>query len=691
MIDYSISGDICILRLNNPPLNAINFQLLEALTAAIKRAHADTAVQGIIITGSDDHFSAGADVTMFEEIKTPEEAKRMSRVFQEAFDEVENSRKPVVAAVAGAVFGGALELAMACHCRVCAQSARLGMSEVKLGINPGAGGTQRLPRLIGLEAALEMLLTGRPINADDALGKGLVDVVCSKDRLIEAGRSLLQSCQRPVVASKRIDKISDKQTNEKAFGRAQRLVQSMRPGNSAPLLILEAVATGCAQSSAAGLYKEQEAFARCIDTPAARSLIYLFFATRKTGKIPDYDAIVPQAVDRVAVIGMGTMGSGIAQAFAVAGKSAVVFDAEARTVEKAIEGIKASLGRKIKRGSMTRQQADSALKRLSPVGKMIDIGPVDLVIEAIFENIEVKQSLFEQISTVFPEKTIIASNTSTIDLDVLAAKLAHPKRLIGLHFFNPAHSMPLVEVVQCKTTDPATVAAAMKCMKDLHKTPILVKNSIGFAVNRIFIPYFMEAFQLLQEGASAGEIDDAMTQFGFAMGPLATIDMTGIDILAMTDCQMQAAFPYHLPLPAVVRELTGQGLLGQKTGSGVYKYEKGDTTAKPSDQLPAVCERVRREYAISPRAIGPGEITDRLVLRLVGEAFHVVEEKIAQRESDIDVASVLAAGFPDFRGGVLKYADELGINTIKTRLDTLAGRLGDRFRPCSYLLNKIGE
>jgi 3-hydroxyacyl-CoA dehydrogenase/enoyl-CoA hydratase/carnithine racemase len=690
MVDFIISNGMCILQLRNPPLNAITIQLIDELTAFISRANAQDNIKGIIIMGSDEHFSAGADVNIFEKMTTAEEARDISRRFQEAFDVVENSSKPVAAALAGMVLGGALELAMACRFRVCTPTSRFGMSEVKLGINPGAGGTQRLPRIVGPEAALEILLTGRPINADDANRIGLIDAISEKDRIVETCRNLLSTSPLPTAASCRTDKISDQSSNEKAFQNAQKLLERSRPEIIAPQQILEAVKTGVEHSFQSGLLKERDAFARCMETIAARNLLYLFLATRKTGKVPESDSGTPRAIDRVAVIGMGAMGSGIAQAFAHAGKSVIVFDSHAPNVEKALKGVAESLERKVKRGAMNEQQALDIQKRIAPVGSIADIGRIDLIVEAVFEDSAVKQTLMDQLGVACSGETIIASNTSTIDLDLLAGRLPEPGRFMGLHFFNPAHSMPLVEVVQCKTTSPDVTTAAMRCMKDLRKTPVLVKNSAGFAVNRIFIPYFMEAFALFEEGASPREIDASMTKFGFPMGPLSTIDMTGIDILAMTDRQMQAAFPYHLPVPRIVRELVGLGLLGQKTGAGVYKYQKGDTTPRANDRAEMLVDSIRRVSGAAARAIGVDEMVDRLVLRLVGEAFRVVEEGIVGRESDLDVASVLGAGFPDFRGGVLKYAYDQGIDNSITRLRTLADKFGERFRPCQYIINKMG-
>jgi len=692
MIEYSKSDGICIVRLNNPPLNAIGFELLEELTAAVNRANADEDVRGIIVTGGDSHFSAGADVNIFKEIDSAEEAVRMSRIYQEAFDAVENSQKPCAAAMTGNVIGGALELAMACHFRACTHKTKLSFPEVELGINPGAGGTQRLPRLIGAEAAIRMLLTAKPVDAANALHLGLVDKVCEADELIEAACELLQSGEprRAGVTSQRTDKISDSAANDEAFKQAQKLIEKVRPEIIAPKRIIEAVRTGIDDSYQAGLKKEQEAFAECMETLATRNKIHLFFATTKTGKVSELQAASPTKITTTAVVGTGSMGTGIAQAFAASGLAVVITDAEKEAVEKALVRIGKSLERKVERGRMSRQHADEILRRISTAKNWDDIGAADLVVEAVIEDVAVKRAVLSQIEAVCRDDAIIASNTSTIDLDALAENLTNPQRLIGLHFFNPAHAMPLVEVIRREKTEPGVIATAMKLVKDIRKTPVLVKNRAGFVVNRLFIPYFKEAFQLLEDGAQPRAIDAAMVDFGFAMGPLTLIDMAGIDILALTDKQMCNAFSHHLPLSQIAMSLVERGCLGQKTDAGVYKYQKGDYTPQDSDLTRSIIAGVQKESGKTARDIDADEIADRLILRMVAEAFYVVEEQIAQRESDIDVAMVLGTGFPDFRGGVLKYAHDLGIGEVIRRLESLAERFGERFRPCKFLQEKTG-
>jgi 3-hydroxyacyl-CoA dehydrogenase len=519
---------------------------------------------------------------------------------------------------------------------------------------------------------------------------GLVDVVCRNDQLIEAARELLESGELPAGASRRADKVSDVRINDKAFEQAQKLIQKSRPEIIAPKKIIEAVQVGLAESYQAGLRREQEAFAECMDTLATRNKIYLFFAGRKTGKVPDLQTVAPAKIATAAVVGTGSMGAGIAQALAAAGLAVIVNDADEKAIDTALGRIRKSVQRRVERGKIPRRRADKLIERISVADNLQGLAPADIVIEAVFEDTAVKRSVLSQIEAVCRSEAIIASNTSTINLDELAEKLTHPQRLIGLHFFNPAHSMPLVEVIRRNGTDPDVIATAMKFVKDIRKTPVLVNNREGFVVNRLFIPYLKEAFRLLEDGAEARVIDAAMVEFGFAMGPLTLIDMAGIDILALTDRQMCRAFPHHVPLSRIAASLVEQGCLGQKTCKGVYKYRQGDYTPRDSHLAGDIIANVQRELGKTPREVEAGEITERLVMRMIGEAFRVVEEKIAQRQSDIDVAVVLGAGFPDFRGGVLKYAYDLGIDKVVSRLESLADEFGERFRPCEFLRNEAG-
>ncbi len=698
MIHYDVSERICVLRLDAPPLNVITFALLDELRAATRRANDDSNVQGIVITGDAGHFSVGADISIFKEIASAEDAVRTSRIFQEAYQEIEDSPKPVVAAVAGGMMGGAVELAAVCHFRVCAGKTWFSMPEVNLGINSGAGGTQRLPRLIGVGPALDMLLTGKPVDSAKALKLGLVDAVCEGGELTACAGEILQSMKSPRTACRgdaesceiirtrdRVDRLEDDAARETLFAEAEQQVAEGRPEIIAPRKILEAVKIGLEESFEAGLRKEQEFFADCMATPATQNKIYIFFAHRETGKVPYLGDVKPAEVAKAAVIGMGSMGTGIAHALMIAGVPVVVRDEDDAILEKGTAKITGSIEGRVKQGKLDPERAGGMLKLLATTTDWQEIADADLVIEAVFENTAVKHTVLRRIEDVCGDDAIIASNTSTISLDVLADAMQRPERLIGMHFFNPAHRMPLVEVIRREATPAGVMATALQFAGRIRKTPVLVRNREGFLVNRIFIPYLKEAFWLLEEGADAAAIDAAMVEFGFPMGPLTLIDMAGLDILAMTDDVLRRAFPQHGPLSPVAVRLVERGHLGQKTGAGVYRYEKGDYTPFHSRDAEEIVADVRRQQGRTPRRIDADEITDRLVLRMVSEAFHVVEEGIAQRESDIDAAMVLGTGFPDFRGGVLKYARDRGLDRVAARLEELASQCGRRFSPCELL------
>ena len=738
MIDTTVSEGLALVCLKSPPVNAISFRLLEALRSAVRRAIDQPEVEAIVITGGPKHFSAGADLEIFQEIRSDDDAAAASRTFQEAFQEIEDSPKPVIAAVAGHVLGGALELAMACHFRVADPQSRFSMPEVRLGINPGAGGTQRLPRLVGPEAAIEMLLTGQAIDAQRAMNLGLIDAISSVDTTgATAGLSssvpgttvglpncvpgtagqassgtrpgsadALVACAAEVLRAwkggsadatlsarrtgRRADKVQDTAVNGRALARAEELFATVRPEIIALRQITEAVRVGLEQSFQAGLLYEQEAFRQCMRTPAAKNKVYVLCASRQTAKTAGPVTASPTRIARAAVVGAGTMGTGIAQALIVAGIATVVCDESEAALSAANRKIQASLDSRVRQGRLTAAEAQQTAGLLITSTDWQPIAGVQGVIEAVFENIEVKRTVIARLEEICSPDTIIASNTSTINLDVLAQRMQHPERLVGMHFFHPAQRMPLVEVIRREATSPDVAAAALQWAKTIGKTPVLVKNREGFLVNRLFIPYLKEAFWLLEEGASPAQIDRVMVKFGFAMGPLVLIDMSGVDILVLTDALMRRAFPHHGALSSIALRLADEGLLGQKTGSGVYRYEKGDHTPHPSDDAGRIIADVRRQRGAAPCDVSDEEITRRLVLRMVAEAFCVLEEGIIQRGSDLDVAMVLGTGLADFRGGVLRYAYDLGLNEVLTQLEELTEKCGPRFSPCRLLREEAG-
>ncbi len=689
MIDYEISRRLCVLRFNRPPLNTIDQALLGALREAIARAENDSAADALVLIGSAEHFSAGADIHIFETIHSEAEARALSQEFQQAFGRIEECSKPVVAGLAGRVMGGALELALACHLRVAARDAQLSLPEVRLGILPGAGGTQRLPRIIGPAKALEAMLTGRPIGAAEAQRLGLVDAVCPGEELIDGARRLLQSGQPARRSRDRTERLGAGDL-ESAIAQAEATVRTLPPELLAPRRIIACLSAGARGSFNAGLSAEREAFAECVLSPAAQNRFYAFFATRQTGKLPELAGVETREIDQAAVVGMGSMGTGIAQALAAAGVSVTVFDQDPAATERGLGRIRQSLERRVADGKMAAAQAEAALARIAPAGEFAALGAADLVIESVFELLEVKRAVLRQIEAVCGDETILATNTSTLSLDALAEGLRIGERLIGMHFFNPAHSMPLVEVVRRKGTSQRVAATTLRFAKRLGKTPIVVNNREGFLVNRVFVPYLAEAFSLLEEGASPRQIDSAMVQFGFPMGPLTLSDMTGIDIVVHAHRELQKAFPYHGPLSQVAHRLVALGRTGQKGGAGVYRYEPGSRTALDDGVLGAAVADVQRsKTGAGPNGFKPplsaGELTRRLVGRMIAEAFRVLEENVARSEADLDAAMILGTGFPDYRGGIVRYARSRGLDTVCAELENLTETCSERFAPSRYL------
>lgn len=677
MIHSSLTDGVCVLRLDAPPLNTINFALLHQLEELISRAAADRQVCGVVIAGRADHFSAGADLHLFEQIESAEDAVRVSRVFQDAFQAIEDCPKPVAVALAGRVIGAALELASACHLRVAAPGARFSLPEVTLGINPGAGGTQRLPRLIGTGPALGMLVDAETLTADRGLQLGLLDRIAPEAELIDACCRLLAEQPAPQRTRQRTDKIADRHANTAAFDEAHARIARGRPEIIAPRMILDAVRTGLEQSFTAGLEFEQAAFAECMATPAARAKIYVFFARRQAGKDPAGGSPLP--IRRAAVVGMGTMGTGIAQALVVSGIPAVVRDEEQRFLDRGRERIRASLDKRVSQGKLTPDRAAEILGRLTTTTRWEDLADADLIVEAVPEELTLKRSVLERLAQAAPQ-AMLTTNTSTLSLDDLAVGLPRSEQLLGLHFFNPAHHMPLVEVIHRESTPADLVATGLGLVRALGKTPVLVRNREGFIVNRVFVPYLQEAFALVEEGTEPAVIDQAMVEFGMPMGPLAVSDLAGLDVLLWAQQVLAQAFPRHGPLSPIVARLVERGDRGQKTGAGLYRYEKGDPTPRPS---PAADEIVAAARTERPAAVPTtnDEIVRRLVLRMVCEAFYLVEERVVQRESDVDLAMVLGTGFPEFRGGPIHFARALGLDRVVAELENLAGRLGPRYAP----------
>jgi len=734
VIELTVANRLAVARLNQPPAHLLDPPLLDRLCSVLDQALADAGIELVLLRGDDRLFSGGADVELFHGIRSAADAVALSTRFQAAFRRIEDSPKPVVAALAGHVVGGALELAMACHARIAAPQTRFSMPEVHLGINPGAGGTVRLPRLIGVQPALEMLLTGSPIDAQTALSRGLIDMIAEPHQWPAAAEALFNAFDAsaagaagssdrlaPWRTTRRDDRLGSAEERQAAWRWADEVIARCRPELIAPREILDTVRRGVEESSDAGFRAEGLAFARCMATAAAQDKIYLFMARKAADKSPQIapiatapvfsqsdaarrpenetatrpqseavacpeskTAALPPPIRRAAVVGLGTMGAGIAQALAEAGIDVLGVDPCAAAVASARTRIEQSWQRRRSQGKLDPRTHEELAARLRLTVAAEPDSPCDLLIEAVVEDPALKREVLARGEAAVTPEGIVATNTSTINLDDLAPALKRPARFLGMHFFHPAQSMPLVEVIPRAGTTAEVAAAVVALVKRLKKTPIIAANREGFVVNRLFIPYLKEAFWLLHEGAAAEQIDRAMTDFGFAMGPLQLIDMSGLDILVKTDAVMQRAFPYHGPLPPAAARLVEHGLLGQKTSAGVYRYEPGDRTPRPNPAAEEIIAAVRLEQ---PRdaAVAASEIADRLVLRLAVEAFRALDEQLVGRPGDLDVAMVLGTGLADFRGGPLRYARRRGLGDVLARLSSFERLHGARFAPPTSL------
>lgn len=685
MIEYNVSDGLCVLQLNNPPHNTLSFDLLSDLRASLGRAGDDESVTWILMCGKEETFSTGADIQLFEAISGHQEAREVSRRFQEAFAEVEGSEKPIAVFLAGRVMGCGMELAAACHYRVCEPDAVFCMPGVNLATMPCGGGTQRLPRLVGPAMALDMLLTAGDVTSTEAKEAGLVDAICSPGDYESHVRAVFSAGTPWRKTMDITDKITDAPDAEMALAIAEGRIGATRPEIVSPRKITDSVRAAVELPPDEGFAREREAFASCMSAPAARNKIYLLLATRKAGVIHSLATVSPRPVATVGVIGMGTVGAEVSRAIAEHGYRVTIFDEHQETLTAAIEWIGTSLENRVSAGQMTRAEAARLRGRIVDINRWDRLAEADIMIEALHEDAALKRSAVKQLESVCGEDVTIATNTSILPLDDLASVMIHARRLIGMHFFVPAHHAPLVEIVRLAGTGTGVVAGAVDFAQSIGKTPVLVENRPGYIVSRMLVPYMKEAFRLLEEGADPRVIDGVIEGFGFPKGPLAMADAVGLDVLIRADRELRNTYGHwELPSP-IAMGLLDAGYTGVRSGAGVYKYSTGNP--KPYDHGGAadIIRAVREGGTAARGNIESPEIIQRLLLRMINEAFAILGEKIVQQESDIDLASVMAGGFPDFHGGVLRYARSLGPLNIASRLSKFARGFGRRYTPCASL------
>ncbi|MCM2319434.1 MAG: 3-hydroxyacyl-CoA dehydrogenase NAD-binding domain-containing protein [Pseudomonas sp.] len=672
LIDYSLDNELALIGLGRAPVNALGLTLRQELQAAFRQASADPAVKAMVVYGRGLPFCAGADIAEFGG------AAFDAPALPQLLIELAGSAKPMVAAVGGLALGGGLELAMACGYRISEPKARLGMPEITLGLLPGAGGTQRLPRLIGAETALETILSGQPLRAERALELGLVDrLATSAETLLDEARAYARelvlagapaqpSAPHAAPGADLPDNFFVDYTARKS---------GLWKGQVAPHLALEAVRIACEQPLEIGLARELELFVEAMESPQSKALRHLFFAEREAGKVPGIDASLPlRPIRKVAVIGAGTMGGGIAMNFANIGMPVVLLEQKREALDRGLAQIRKNYEISAKRGKLTQEQVEQRMALLAGTLDYADLADADLVIEAVFESMEVKRQVFATLDEVCKPGAILATNTSTLDVDQIAAFTRRPQDVIGLHFFSPANVMRLLEVVRGKETALDVLATALKLGKQIGKLPVVSGVCYGFIGNRMLEPYAREAHRLLLEGATPAQIDRVLTDLGLNMGVLSMYDLVGIDVGYLIRTPLREVLARDPSYYRLADELYALGRYGQKTGRGMYIYEGRERQDDP--EVLAMAERLATELGIQRREISDQEIHDRCLFMLINEGLQILDEGIALRAGDIDLVWTCGYGFPTWLGGPLHYAEHLGLDHVLAGIRQYREQLG---------------
>ena len=689
---YAVRDGIAVITMTSPPVNGLGYKLRGGLMDSLKRAAADPAAKAAIIIGSAKCFSGGADI---REFNTPQKDIPPSlpdvNVYQDEFP------KPLVAAIGGFALGGGLELALACHYRVALPRAQLGLPEVKIGILPGAGGTQRLPRIIPVADALAMMTSGNPIPAEKGLGYGLIDVIADGDLL----ESAIAFTQGVIASGKGLRRVRDLPAKldgdaDTFFNEAIARARKEQRGQPAPIEIIH-----CVRDAVTIPFDQAQdaAYARVrmlVNTVESKALRHMFFGERQTAKIPDVPDDTPKRdIKAAAVIGAGTMGGGIAMSLANAGIPVTLIEMKQDALDRGLGNIRKNYASTVSKGRLTQAKMDERMALITPALDIAAAKDADLVIEAVFERMDVKQEVFRKLDAVAKPGAILASNTSTLDVNQIAAVTKRPADVIGLHFFSPANVMRLLEVVRGAKTGRDVLATSLALAKKIGKVPVVAdiskSMSDGFIGNRMLEKYMRQSLYLVEEGASPAQVDKAATDWGLAMGPFTMGDMAGLDISWDIRKRRYAENP-QFEFPRVADRICEAGRLGQKTGKGWYRYEPGNRKPLPDPESEAIISAYRKEIGLAPRAITEQEIVERLVYALTNEGAKILEEGIALRASDIDITYLMGYGFPHYRGGPMFWADAQGLDKVLARIETFhKGYRGEHWKPATLLAKLAAE
>lgn len=690
VLNYEVKGNIAVLTLNSAPVNGLGHALRSGIQEGFDKAIADDGVKAIVIASAHKIFCAGADINEFSSDKrfAKPELPWLTTY-------LEASSKPIVAAINGAALGGGLELALVCDYRVASPAAKFGLPEVNLGILPGAGGTQRLPRFIGVEKSLEMIATAKIIGTDAALDLGLIDAALPAENFTDAAieyAEKLVADNAPVKTAADM-KVDTDGVTDATFDDFRASIARKTKGYFAPEQCIQAVKASTELSLAEGLKKETELFELCNNTPQARAQQHVFFAQRAVGNIPGLDkSVAPRDIKTVGIIGAGTMGGGIAMNFANAGIPVVLLEVKQEFLDRGLANIRKNYEVSVKRGKLTEAQLETNMGLISGSLSYDDLADVDLVIEAVFENMNIKKEVFAKLDSVCKQGAILATNTSYLDVDEIAAQTKRPEDVIGLHFFSPANVMQLLEIVRATKTADDVLLTTLKTAQKIRKIPVISGICWGFIGNRMFEPYGRESTRMVLEGATPAQVDKALTDFGFAMGFLSVIDLAGIDVGFFAREGIREQLAHDPSYQVICDKLNNLGRFGQKTSRGFYIYEGRDRIEDP--EVVELAQSTAKELNVAQRDISAEEVIERTMYSMINEGARILEEGVAYRSSDIDLVFLNGYGFPGHRGGPMQYADEVGLDKVLERIRFYQAELGEHgknwFEPAPLLV-KLAE
>lgn len=660
VVTRELRGKVLLVTIDHAPVNALSADVRRGLLAAIEAADADKAVEAVLIVGAGRNFIAGADIREFGKPPVPPS-------LPDVCNRIEACSKPVVAAIHGAALGGGLEVALAAHYRLAVNGAKLGLPEVQLGLLPGAGGTQRTPRLIGAQAALDLILSGRHASAKEALALGLIDRFGSSDDILAEGLAYAQellAAHAPVRRTRDAAALSDRAASLAAVTAARAETAKKSRGLFSPLTIVDAVEAAIEQPFEEGLRLERKLFLECIDSPQRAGLIHAFFAEREVLKAPETRDTKPRALNKIGVVGGGTMGAGIAVAVLDAGLPVTMIERDDASLARGRAHIEKVYDGLIAKGRMSAEKKADVMTRWQGSTSYDALADADLVIEAVFEDLSVKKAVFAELDRVCKAGAVLATNTSYLDIDAIAASISRPADVIGLHFFSPANIMKLLEVVVPKQVSADVVATAFELAKKLRKTPVRAGVCDGFIGNRVLAVYRSAADAMMEDGASPYQIDAAVRAFGFPMGPFQVVDLAGGDIGWAARKRRAATRNPNARYVQIADRLCERGWFGQKTGRGFYLYPEGSRSGAPDPEVEVIIDAERERAGITPRTFTDEEIMRRYMAAMINEGANVVHEGIALRPLDVDVTFLYGYGFPRYRGGPMKYADSVGLATV---------------------------